>query len=160
MVRPYQSAYAEVSELLGLDGTNPEYHLPPHRVKRRRPVIVPLSELACDIVDEALQDKNQAVLFPSRQSDGELAIRRDTLASALNGRKNEKRKSGKIEDRIGIREFLGLAHFSGHDLRRTGATIARRAGAPRDHVKAMLDHINGDVTETYDKVCSRRREKS
>lgn len=151
MVRPYQSAYAEVGELLGLDGADPEYHLPPHRVKRRRPVIVPLSELACEIVDEALQDKDQAVLFPSRQSDGDVSIRRDALASALNGRKNEKRKSGKVEDRIGIREFLGLAHFTGHDLRRTGATIARRAGAPRDHVKAMLDHINGDVTETYDK---------
>jgi integrase len=57
MVRPYQSAYAEVSELLDLDGTDPEYHLPPKRVKRRRPVIVPLSDLACEIVDEALGEQ-------------------------------------------------------------------------------------------------------
>lgn len=29
--------------------------------------------------------------------------------------------------------------------------IARRAGAPRPDVKALLDHVNGDVTEVYDK---------
>jgi integrase len=90
-------------------------------------------------------------MFPSRQSDGDVSIRRDALAQALNGKKNEKRKNGTVADRIGIRQFLGLDHFTAHDLRRTAATIARRAGAPRDHVKAMLDHINGDVTETYDK---------
>jgi integrase len=52
---------------------------------------------------------------------------------------------------MGIREFLGMEHFTAHDLRRTAATIARRAGAPRPDVKALLDHVNGDVTEVYDK---------
>jgi integrase len=160
MVRPYQSAYAEVSELLNLDGTDPEYHLPPKRVKRRRPVIVPLSELACEVLDEALEDKDQVVVFPSRMGDGDIPIRRDALAQALNGKKAEKRKNGTVADRIGIREFLGLAHFTAHDLRRTAATIARRAGAPRADVKAMLDHINGDVTETYDKYDMLKEKKA
>jgi integrase len=157
MVRPYQSAYAEVSELLNLDGIEPEYHLPPERVKRRRPVIVPLSDLACEIVDEALEDEHQVVIFPSPQGNGDVAIRRDALAQALAGKKDEKKKNGKVEDRIGIREFLGMAHFTPHDLRRTAATIARRAGAPRDWVKSMLDHINGDVTETYDMLKEKRQ---
>jgi integrase len=160
MVRPYQSAYADVSELLNLDGTDPEYHLPPKRVKRRRPVIVPLSELACEVLDEALEDKDQVVVFPSRMGDGDIPIRRDALAQALNGKKAEKRKNGTVADRIGIREFLGLAHFTAHDLRRTAATIARRAGAPRADVKAMLDHINGDVTETYDKYDMLKEKKA
>jgi len=101
VVRPYQSAYAEVSELFNLDGTDPEYHLPPKRVKRRRPVIVPLSELACEVLDEALEDKDQVVLFPSRMGDGDIPIRRDALAQALNGKKAEKRKNGRVADRIG-----------------------------------------------------------
>lgn len=41
-----------------------------------------------------------------------------------------------MKDRIGIREFLGLSHFTAHDLRRTAATIARRAGAPREFARA------------------------
>src|SRR6266699_3802721 len=94
MVRPYQSAYADVSELLNLDGTDPEYHLPPKRVKRRRPVIVPLSELACEVLDEALEDKDQVVVFPSRMGDGDIPIRRDALAQARNGKKAENRTNG------------------------------------------------------------------
>jgi integrase len=138
--------------------------IPPKRVKRRRPVIVPLSELACEVLDEALEDKDQVVVFPSRMGDGDIPIRRDalTLAQALNGKKAEKRKNGTVTDRIGIREFLGLAHFTAYDLRRAGATatIARRAGAPRADVKAMLDHINGDVTETYDKYDKLKEKKA
>nr|WP_166309075.1 tyrosine-type recombinase/integrase [Bradyrhizobium sp. 2S1]MCK7664803.1 tyrosine-type recombinase/integrase [Bradyrhizobium sp. 2S1] len=44
-----------------------------------------------------------------------------------------------------------MDHFTPHDLRRTAATIARRADAPRDCVKATLDHVNGEVTDVYDK---------
>ena len=44
-----------------------------------------------------------------------------------------------------------MEHFTAHDLRRTAATIARRAGAARPDVKALLDHLQGDVTDVYDK---------
>jgi hypothetical protein len=44
-----------------------------------------------------------------------------------------------------------MEHFTPHDLRRTAATIARRGGARREDVKALLDHLEGDVTATYDK---------
>jgi integrase len=150
MVRPYQSAYAEISELSGLGTAEGLYELPPERAKRFRPVLVPLSDLAQEIIDEAIADKDQLVLFPSKFSDGDVSIRRDSIAQALNGKKNDKRKSGKVEDRVGIREFLKMDHFTAHDLWRTAATLARRAGAPRPDVKAMLYHINGDVTAIYD----------
>ena len=36
-------------------------------------------------------------------------------------------------------------------LRPKAATIARRGGAKREDVKALLDHLEGDVTATSDK---------
>jgi integrase len=39
--------------------------------------------------------------------------------------------------------------FTPHDLRRTAATLAQSRRVPRDHVKALLNHQDGDVTATY-----------
>jgi integrase len=42
--------------------------------------------------------------------------------------------------------------FNTHDLRRTAATEATGAGAPRDWVKRALNHtMAGDVTDRYDR---------
>jgi integrase len=150
MVRPYQSAGAETGEIHSLGTANALYEMPPGRVKKDRAVIVPLSDLASDIVTKATG--NRPALFPSKfDANGKTPISRSSISQALNGKKNGKKNGDKTEDRIGLREFLGLKHFTAHDLRRTAATVARRAGAPRQDVKAMLDHVNGDVTEVYDK---------
>ncbi|GMO36680.1 tyrosine-type recombinase/integrase [Bradyrhizobium ottawaense] len=151
MVRPYQAALMERSELIGIDGDDAQYCMPRHRVKKRREVIVPLSDLAVEVIKEALSDDEQTVVFSSKFSDGDVPIARASLSQALAGKKNGKKVGDKTEDRTGIRQFLGLEHFTAHDLRRTAATIARRGGAPRPDVKALLDHVNGDVTEVYDK---------
>lgn len=167
MVRPYQAAGAETAELTDFGSDNALYDMPPGRVKKDRAVIVPLSDLAQSVVKEAIEPKTrgrighnnppkpigkkQVVVFPSKFSAGDVAIARASISQALNGKKNGKQNGEKKEDRIGIREFLGMKHFTAHDLRRTAATIARRAGAPRPDVKALLDHVNGDVTEVYDK---------
>lgn len=151
MVRPYQAALMECAELIGIDGDDAQYSMPRHRVKKRREVIVPLSDLAVEVIKDAISDDDQTVVFPSKFSDGDVPIARASLSQALAGKKNGKKVGDKTEDRTGIREFLGLEHFTAHDLRRTAATIARRAGAPRPDVKALLDHVNGDVTEVYDK---------
>ncbi|MBR0993955.1 integrase arm-type DNA-binding domain-containing protein [Bradyrhizobium japonicum] len=151
MVRPYQAALMERSELIGLDSDDAQYCMPRHRVKKRREVIVPLSDLAVEVIEEAISDDEQTAVFPSKFSDGDVPIARASLSQALAGKKNGKKIGDRTEDRTGIRAFLGLAHFTAHDLRRTAATIARRAGAPRADVKALLDHVNGDVTEVYDK---------
>jgi integrase len=102
-------------------------------------------------IREAISDDDQTVVFPSKFSDGDVSIARASLSQALAGKKNGKKVADKTEDRVGIRELLGMEHFTAHDLRRTAATIARRAGAPRPDVKALLDHVNGDVTDVYDK---------
>ncbi|MGL3109189.1 tyrosine-type recombinase/integrase [Bradyrhizobium sp. BR 1432] len=167
MVRPYQAAGARIAELTHLDTVEALYDMPPGRVKKDRAVLVPLSELAKEIVREAttrerpgighnnppepIDEVPAEVVFPSKFSIGDIAISRASISQALNGKKKGKKKGKDISDRGGIREFLGLAHFTAHDLRRTAATIARRGGAPRPDVKALLDHVNGDVTAVYDK---------
>jgi integrase len=165
MVRPGQSAGALTEELIDLDGPDPQYHIPKSRVKKRRDIIVPLNELAVSIAHAAITTDKQLAIFTSwttrpatdearaataqseQNQNAPAAITRDALAAALNGRPAK----GKLSARKGIREFLGLEHFTPHDLRRTAATIARRGGARREDVKALLDHLDGDVTATYDK---------
>ncbi|MDR6302754.1 integrase [Nitrobacter vulgaris] len=163
MVRPGQSAGALISELTGRDGGDPQYHIPKNRVKKRRDVIVPLNGIAVSIVEEVIVLESQLAVFTSwalqsmqeapsdsqkpEGKNGPAPLTRDALAAALNGRPAK----GKKPKRIGIREFLGMQHFTPHDLRRTAATIARRGGARREDVKALLDHLEGDVTATYDK---------
>jgi integrase len=156
MVRPGQSAGALLQELIGREGEDPQYHIPKERVKKRREVIVPLNDLAMSIVREAIGDRKVGAVFPS-WSFGEVEgsaktaplapITRDALSAALNGRPAR----GKHAARKGIREYLGMTHWTPHDLRRTAATVARRGGAKREDVKALLDHLEGDVTATYDK---------
>jgi integrase len=165
MVRPGQSAGALIEEVIDIDGLEPQYHIPKSRVKKRRDIIVPLNELAVSIAREAIATDKQVAVFTSwtlqtaidearpadtqneQEQKAPAPITRDALAAALNGRPAK----GKLSARIGIREFLGLDHFTPHDLRRTAATIARRGGARREDVKALLDHLDGDVTATYDK---------
>ncbi|MGY3036135.1 integrase [Bradyrhizobium sp. USDA 4354] len=164
MVRPGQSAGLLTPELVGFTGEDPQYHIPKHRVKKRREVIVPLNASAVATVREAIIRDDQGPVFCSwaaaaktadsteNESQVEarrqlLPITRDALSAALNGRPAK----GQRPERKGIREHLGMAHFTPHDLRRTAATIARRGGAKREDVKALLDHLEGDVTATYDK---------
>jgi integrase len=42
-----------------------------------------------------------------------------------------------------------FAKFTPHDLRRTAATLAQSLRIPRDYVKALLNHKDGDVTAIY-----------
>lgn len=141
----------ECAELVGIDVDDAQYNMPRQRVKKRREVIVPLSDWAVEVIKEAIREDDQTVVFPSKFSDGDVPIARASLSQVVAGKKKRKKVGDKTEDRTGIRAFLGLEHFTAHDLRRTAATIARRAGAPRPDVKALLDHVNGDVTDVYDK---------
>jgi len=40
-------------------------------------------------------------------------------------------------------------HFTAHDLRRTAATIAAERGFSRDQIGRLLNHSDGNVTESY-----------
>ena len=49
-----------------------------------------------------------------------------------------------------IRRTTGI-EFRGHDLRRTAATQMTSAGIPRLTVKRILNHVERDVTDIYDR---------
>jgi integrase len=42
-----------------------------------------------------------------------------------------------------------FAKFTPHDLRHTAATLAQSLRTPREYVKALLNHKEGDVTAIY-----------
>jgi integrase len=120
-------------ELQDLDGETPEWHLPARRMKKRKPFIVPLSPQAVAIIKQAQPDPSEPVIFHSRVHN-RASIERQALSQAV----------------IELTDKIGIAKFTPHDLRRTAATVARKHGVPRDHVKALLAHADDDTTAIYD----------
>jgi integrase len=99
------------------------WSIPGSRTKNGHPHTVPLSDLAVVIIKEALEglDGEQDFVFPNIEGDGSLPAR----SVAKNIAAAQRIKPGKIEKRS------ALAHWTSHDLRRTGATnMGRLAIAP------------------------------
>jgi integrase len=110
---------------LNQDGGEPVVDIAAKRVKKRRVINQPLSDLAMQIVKEAMG--NYAYVFVGRFGDKPLA--RNAMATALRGTPKTR----------GICELLGLAPFTPHDLRRTAATIAGRWFSDAE-IAPCLDH--------------------
>jgi integrase len=127
------------SELLGIhrdelnpDNDTPSVDIPARRVKKRRVINQPLSDLALEIIKKAMGNYDYA--FTGRFGDAPLA--RTAMASALRGTKH---KSGKVKT-PGICQLLGLASFTPHDLRRTAATMCGELGLSEAGISLGLDH--------------------
>jgi integrase len=117
-----------------LNAENGTVDIPARRVKKRRVINQPLSDLAMEIIKEALSDDGQQYVFKSPL--GDQPMERKTMATALRGTtyKNGKTKSP------GICELLGLAPFAPHDLRRTAATMCGNLGLSEADIALCLDH--------------------
>jgi integrase len=117
-----------------LNTENGTVDIPARRVKKRRVINQPLSDLAMEIVKEALSDDGQQYVFKSPL--GDQPMERKAMATALRGTmyKNGKTKSA------GICELLGLEPFSPHDLRRTAATMCGNLGLSEADISLCLDH--------------------
>jgi integrase len=131
MLRSNELLGARRNELFDLDGENPRFDVPLKRVKKRRVVQQPLSDLAVEIITEALEDGNEHV-FASPL--GDRPMNRKIMATALRG---VRRKKGKV---LGLCELLGLKPFTPHDLRRTAATLAGDLGFDDAMIAKCLDH--------------------
>jgi integrase len=110
---------------LNHDGDEPVVDIPAKRVKKRRVINQPLSDLAVQIVNESVGAYDY--VFVGRFGDKPLA--RNAMATALRGTPKTK----------GICELLDLAPFTPHDLRRTAATIAGRWFSDAE-IAPCLDH--------------------
>jgi integrase len=97
--------------------------------------MVPLSPAAVQLIKEGLEAskegwerKNDRPVFAGR-FDGVTNLARHSLSHAVRRIVKDKK----------------LAKFTPHDLRRTAATLAQSLRIPRDYVKALLNHSDGDV---------------
>ena len=118
-----------------LNDGNGTVDIPARRVKKRRVINQPLSDLALQIINEAMGNYEYA--FTGRFGDAPLA--RNAMASALRGTKKTV-KGVKVTRTPGICELLGLAPFTPHDLRRTAATMCGELGLSEAGISLCLDH--------------------
>jgi integrase len=138
--RPGEVAGMMLSELHDLDQPKPHWIIPRLRTKNKKTEhTVPLSPAAVDLILEALEaskeyakDKNDRPVFASR-FNRVTTLARHSLSQA-------------VRRIVGDKKF---AKFTPHDLRRTAATLAQSLRVPRDYVKALLNHKDGDVTAIY-----------
>jgi integrase len=139
--RPGEIAGMMLSELHDLDGPKPHWIIPAVRTKNKKAEhTVPLSPTAVRLIGEALKasqdekpDANDRAVFASK-FEGVATLARHSLSQAVR--------------RI-VADTGGLAEFTPHDLRRTGATLAQAARMPVDFVKALLNHNDKGVTGIY-----------
>ena len=117
--------------------------IPGKRTKNHRTQVVPLSDLALDLIDAALSVRNSesAYVFPSPR-DPSKPIQPAAMTRAF-GR---------------LKKALNLGDIRPHDLRRTGATnlTSERLGFSRFTVSKVLNHASDTggaaaVTGVYDK---------
>jgi integrase len=143
--RPGEVAAMAVAELSGFEGSDPLWLIPGAKTKNGKAHIVPLSGLAVDTVRAALAD-------PHRNIDGASAhVFRSKWGSTAAIARHSLSQATRRICALPRFEAAGLKPFTPHDLRRTGATLARAAGAPRDAVAALLNHSPDDVTDIYDR---------
>lgn len=140
MLRSSELLGAHRDELFDLDGENPRFDVPLKRVKKRRVIQQPLSDLAVDLIKEALRGSNKQYVFASPL--GDQPLHRKAMADALRG---DKRK-GKVRT-PGICQLLGLKPFTPHDLRRTAATLAGDLGFDDAWIAKCLDHAASKKAE-------------
>jgi Phage integrase family len=110
----------------------------------------PLSDLAVEIIREALADEDQQFVFESPVYKGQ-PIHRTAMATALRGTVHEKNPDKSKTP--GLCELLGLKPFTPHDLRRTAATLAGELGYSDAAIAKCLDHaVTKDDGEKVNRV--------
>ncbi|MCK1337967.1 tyrosine-type recombinase/integrase [Bradyrhizobium sp. 38] len=144
MLRSRELLGAHRCELADLNGDNPRFEVPLKRVKKRRVIQQPLSDLAVKIIKEALASADQQLVFESPMYKGQ-PIHRKAMADALRGTKHEKNEDKSKTP--GLCELLGLKPFTPHDLRRTAATLAGDLGFDDAWIAKCLDHAASKKSE-------------
>jgi integrase len=139
MLRSGELLPIHVDEIIDLDGDHPRIDIPLKRVKKRRVIQQPLSDLAVEIIRAALTDAGQAFVFQTPQA--RQPLHRHAMATALRGRPDK--------GITGICDMLGLEPFTPHDLRRTSATLAGDLGCDAAAIAKCLDHA---VTKKGDAI--------
>jgi integrase len=140
MLRSRELLGARRDELIQVDGRN-YLNVALKRVKKRRPIVQPLTALAMSILHEAMRSANHEHIFAtSKDGNVDAPAYRKAMADALRGRTARRADGTQYVRTPGICALLGLEPFTPHDLRRTAATWARNLGQPRSKIALCLDH--------------------
>ena len=118
-----------------IDVSEHQILLPEHRTKNGRPHIVPLSDLACEIIESIERRDNRDLLF----GRGEGGFSGWSKAKVeIDARIAERRR------RVGVdRE---MPPWTLHDLRRSGVTHLHERGFAQPHiVEAITNHVSGHL---------------
>jgi integrase len=125
MLRSGEVVKGHERELGDLDG--PLWTIPASRVKLKRDIVQPLNTLARGIIDELLAGSNSGVMFVGDGKDGMMS--QQSLGQLLRGTKRAP----------ALYNVLGMAKFTPHDLRRTGATLCNKYGRHIPNIAADVD---------------------
>ena len=127
-----------------LDLENKLWTIPSSRTKNKRTHVVPLSDLATEIIEKALaiRTEESVYVFPSTKVGIDEAIDPHSATRAF----------------ARFRKAVGLENIHIHDLRRTGATMmtGEKLGVPRFIVSKILNHAGDSggaavTTGVYDR---------
>jgi integrase len=140
MLRSRELLGSQRHELVNVDRQN-YLNVPLKRVKKRRPIVQPLTPLAMSILNEAMRSSNHEHIFATSKDGNEDApAYRTAMADALRGRTARRADGTQYTRTPGLCALLGLKPFTPHDLRRTAATWARNLGQPLSKIALCLDH--------------------
>jgi integrase len=137
---------AEVAEatLSEFDLEQRTWLIPSERRKTNRAHMVPLSDMAVDLIRDALalrRNSNSAFLFPSPRSVSDAPVSSDVASRCF----------------AALAEYAGVENARLHDLRRSCATCltSERIGVPRHTVSQVLGHHDSAggaaATSVYDR---------
>jgi integrase len=144
------------AEVMGLHAQEIDYEkrlwtLPANRAKNGREHLIPLSNLALQILAEAPPNEAE-YLFPSSLTG--LPYRGQSIDHAARHLFEPRpARAGRRAPRKPVSPPLAglMERFTPHDLRRTAATRMREIGISRGDVKMVLNHVETDVTARYDR---------
>ena len=140
--------------------------IPAERTKNKRVHLVPLSDQAVDLIEEAKHScAGDDVLLPSPAGDKPLASRDVSKGFLFNAgalgipqpnadEPDARRKQTPEEEmqaKLARRRERKRVAFTPHDLRRTAATRMTEMGIPRFIVQRILNHTEQGVGRVYDR---------
>lgn len=122
--------------------------------ERPRPQRVYLTDVALRLIGN-----EEGYIFPSPTTGGPMtekslayAIRRN-IKGYTRRKPSSDPKAGDIPKMVRVKENrkIDMAHFTPHDLRRTGATMIARLGYPDETVDAVLAHLKKGIIKVYNR---------
>ncbi len=121
--------------------------IPAERMKNREEHVVPLSELALDILEEASNLFNKLFIFPSSFNEGKKPVTRASLGRAIIRHLNDGRQKNNERNS----KHLGIDKFTPHDLRRTVRSKLAELGIDDVVAERVLSHKLQGVAAVYNR---------